>query len=62
MEAVVAGIKTGAEWLGMEERIRSSETGKLEDILLSDRDPWADMSILQDKDRIRVVIKGGDRC
>jgi len=33
--------------------------GYLADLLLVDGDPTADVTILQDKDRLRAILKGG---
>jgi imidazolonepropionase-like amidohydrolase len=43
----------------LEETIGTVETGKFADLVVIDGDPLADIAILQDKDRIRLVMKEG---
>ncbi len=59
MEAIVAATKTGAEVLGLEKELGTIELGKKADILLIDGDPLGDIKILQDKEKIVVVMKEG---
>lgn len=59
MEAIVAATKTGAEVLGLEMELGTIELGKKADILLIDGDPLADITILQDKEKIVMVMKEG---
>lgn len=59
MEAIIAATRTGAECLGLEEDIGTLEVGKYADLVIVDGDPLADVSILQDADRIIQVMKGG---
>jgi imidazolonepropionase-like amidohydrolase len=59
MEAIVAATRTGAEVLGLADEVGTVETGKLADLLLVAGDPLADISLLQDEQKIEVVIKGG---
>ena len=59
MEAIVAATRTGAEVLGLADQVGTVEPGKLADLLVVAADPWADVSVLQDKQKIEGVIKGG---
>ena len=60
MEAVIAGTRNAAFALDMEDRIGTLEEGKLADILVVDGDPLQDITVLQDKDRLVVIMKGGE--
>jgi imidazolonepropionase-like amidohydrolase len=59
MEAIVAATRTGADVLGLADQVGTVEPGKLADLLVVAGDPLADISVLQDKQRMEVVIKGG---
>ncbi len=56
-EALVAATKYGGELMDMP--LGTIEAGKLADILLVDGDPLTDITILQDKSKIPIVMKGG---
>lgn len=60
MEAIQAGTKTAAECLGMENQIGTLEEGKLADLIMVDGDPLGDISILEDKSKILLVMQNGD--
>jgi len=57
--AIVAATRTNAELFGMADRIGTVEEGKQADLILVDGDPVADISVLADASRVRVVIKEG---
>lgn len=57
VEALVAATKLGGELMAME--VGLIKAGMLADLLLIDGDPTADVTILQDKARIPVVMKDG---
>ena len=59
MEAIRAGTANAALTLGMEDEIGTLEEGKLADILVVDGDPLADIAVLQDRERLAVVMKDG---
>src|SRR5207249_1412671 len=59
MEAIMAATKTNAEVLDMAEEIGTVEVGKLADLIVVDGDPLADIRILQDRLKIKMVMKGG---
>jgi imidazolonepropionase-like amidohydrolase len=60
MEAIVAGTRNVAEAFGLSHLIGTIEPGKLADVIVVDGDPLKDITILQDKTRIKTVIKNGD--
>lgn len=60
MEAIQTATKNAAFALGMEDRIGTLEEGKFADILVVDGDPLADITVLQDKERLDVIMKGGE--
>jgi imidazolonepropionase-like amidohydrolase len=59
MEAIVAGTKTGAELLGVEDKLGTVTPGKFADLLVVDGDPLADISILRDQSNLRVIMQEG---
>jgi imidazolonepropionase-like amidohydrolase len=59
MEAIVAATKHGAAACFMEEETGTIEPGKLADILIVDGDPLADIGILQELERIKMVMLEG---
>jgi len=58
-QALQAATRMGAELLGLADKIGTVEPGKLADLILVDGDPLADIRLLQDTERIKLVIKGG---
>ena len=57
VEALVAATRTGGEMVEFD--VGTVEAGRLADLLLVDGDPTADVSILQDRDRIVAVVQDG---
>ncbi|GLS99127.1 hydrolase [Sphingobium jiangsuense] len=57
-EALHAATGLGGELMGID--VGQVREGWLADLLLIDGDPVQDIAILQDKDRIRMIMKGGD--
>jgi imidazolonepropionase-like amidohydrolase len=61
MDAIVAATKTASEAIGIEDIVGTIEEGKLADIILVDGDPLQDISILSEEEKIKMVIKNGER-
>ncbi len=59
MDAIRAGTANAALTVGMTDEIGTLEEGKLADLLVVDGDPLADVSVLQDKTRLKVIMKDG---
>jgi imidazolonepropionase-like amidohydrolase len=59
MQAILSATKTAAECLRIDDRTGTIERGKWADILVVDGDPLEDITILQNKENIRVVMKDG---
>jgi len=56
----MAATSVGADHLDMADLVGSIEAGKYADLLIVDGDPLKDIRILQDIDRIKTVMKGGE--
>jgi imidazolonepropionase-like amidohydrolase len=59
LDVIRWATKNGAELMGMGKELGTIEAGKLADLLIVDGDPTADIAVLQDKNRIKAVMKGG---
>lgn len=59
MEAIMAATRNAAEALGWEHDLGTIEKEKLADIIIVEGDPLKDIKILQNKQKIRRVIKDG---
>ncbi len=59
MQAVVASTKSAAELLGLRDALGTVEAGKLADLILVDGDPLADISVVADPARVKLVMKDG---
>ena len=59
MEAIQAGTRYGGEIMGMGSELGLIREGYLADLLLVDGDPLTDVRILQDKARLRAIMKDG---
>jgi len=59
MEAIVAATKTSAEAVKRGKFIGTIEKGKHADILVVDGDPLKDIKVLQNREKIRMVMKDG---
>lgn len=59
IEAIVSATCNGAKACGLEDKIGTIEKGKLADIIIVDGDPLKDIKILQNLERIKMVIKEG---
>jgi len=60
MQAIQAGTSWAAECIGWNDRIGTVEKGKLADLIVVDGDPLTDVTVLQNPERIALVIKGGE--
>jgi imidazolonepropionase-like amidohydrolase len=59
MEAIVATTRTAAECSRVGNSVGTLETGKYADLLLVDGDPLADVAILQNREKLALIMKGG---
>jgi imidazolonepropionase-like amidohydrolase len=59
MQALQTATGLAAECLGLERDIGTIEKGKQADVVVVDGDPLADIRVLEDARRIRLVMKGG---
>ena len=59
MEAIVSATKLGGEIMGMPDDLGLIREGYLADLLLVDGDPIKDIRVLQDQDRLQVIMKDG---
>ncbi len=60
MDAIVAATRFGGEIMGMGDRVGQVKAGYAPDLLLVDGDPVADVAILQDREKLRAVMKNGE--
>lgn len=60
MEAIVAATKTSSECIHDQANIGTLEAGKFADLLVVDGNPLDDITILQDRARLLVVLLGGE--
>ena len=59
MEAIIAGTGEAAACCGLEGDLGTLEPGKLADVLVVDGNPLSDVTVLQERDRIMLVMKEG---
>ncbi len=59
MEAIVAATKHGSELMRTEDETGTIEAGKFADLLIVDGDPLEDITILQDRSKLAMVMKDG---
>ena len=60
MEAIQTATRNAADALGMVDELGTVEAGKIADVIAVDGNPLEDVSRLQEKERIRLVVKGGE--
>lgn len=60
MEAIVASTGNAAQAIGLGEETGTLEVGKVADLILVDGDPLKDIGVLRQKERILLVMKGGE--
>ena len=59
MQAIQAATGWASECTGLEKDIGTLESGKFADLLVLDGDPLRDIGVLRDRERIKMVMKGG---
>ncbi|MCI0797343.1 MAG: amidohydrolase family protein [Chloroflexi bacterium] len=59
MEALMAATGWAAECCGLEREIGTVQRGKVADLIVVDGDPLKDITVLQDRSRIKLVMKEG---
>jgi imidazolonepropionase-like amidohydrolase len=59
MEAITAATKIASEVLGLQNTLGSLERGKIADLMVVDGNPLEDITLLQRKEKIFVVMKEG---
>jgi imidazolonepropionase-like amidohydrolase len=62
MQALQAATGWAAECLGIDADVGTIQAGKLADLVVVDGDPLQDITMLQDLQRIKLVVKEGQRC
>ncbi len=60
MPAIQACTGLAAECAGLEKEIGTLEAGKFADLLVLDGDPLRDIAVLRDREKIKLVMKGGE--
>ncbi|WP_458318767.1 amidohydrolase family protein [Mycolicibacterium brisbanense] len=58
-EALSAATRDAGEMMGLSGRVGTLEPGKFADVVVVEGDPLSDITILQELNRIKTVIKGG---
>jgi len=59
LDVIKWATHNGAELMGMSDQIGTIETGKLADLLVLNGDPVADITLLQERKNLQVIMKGG---
>ena len=59
MQAIIAGTREAAACCGLEGDLGTLEAGKLADLIVVDGNPLSDVTVLQERERIRLVMKEG---
>jgi imidazolonepropionase-like amidohydrolase len=60
MQAILSATKIAAKTIGIGDAVGTIEKGKIADIILVEGDPLQNIDILQEKDRIKMVMKDGE--
>jgi imidazolonepropionase-like amidohydrolase len=58
-EILSAATRDGGAIMGMADELGLVKPGYLADLLLVDGDPLRDITLLQDKAKLRLIMKGG---
>ena len=59
MESLVSATKTNASLFGMEDEIGTVEEGKLADLIVVEGNPLENITVLQKKSNLKLIMKGG---
>ena len=59
MEAIVSATKLGGEIMGQPDSLGLIKENYLADLLVVNGDPVADIAVLQDHDKLEVIMKDG---
>jgi imidazolonepropionase-like amidohydrolase len=59
MDALLSTTARAAELMGWEDRMGQVKPGMWADLILVDGNPFLDIKVLQDKNNIKLVVKGG---
>jgi imidazolonepropionase-like amidohydrolase len=59
MESLMSATKTNAELFGLQDLIGTVEEGKLADLLVVEGNPLEDISVLQDRNNLKIIMQGG---
>lgn len=59
LEVITWATRNGAELLGMKDELGTIEPGKLADLLVVNGNPAKDITVLQDRANLDVIMKGG---
>lgn len=59
-DVIVAATKTASEAIGIQDKVGTLEVGKLADVIIVDGNPLDDISILSQKEKIKMVMKDGE--
>lgn len=62
MQALQSATGWAAACLGLEHELGTVTPGRLADLIAVDGDPLQDIALLQDMQRIKLVLKGGEVC
>jgi imidazolonepropionase-like amidohydrolase len=60
MQAIVAATSMAARCMGLGPEVGVLREGMLADLLVVDGNPLHDVSLLQDRARLRLIMKGGE--
>lgn len=58
-EAILSATRTNAKLFGLADQIGTLEVGKLADLIVVDGQPLADVAVLQDAGKMRLVMRDG---
>ena len=59
LDVIRWATRNGAELMGMQDELGTIEVGKLADLLVVDGDPVADITVLQERGNLDVIMKDG---